>query len=75
MTYDANDNTFSDGTNTYTWDARNWLVSADGTGASFSYDPLGRRVSKTILSTTTNFLYDGANAVEESAIIARSASA
>jgi RHS repeat-associated protein len=40
-------------------------VSADNNGASFSYDPLGRRVAKTVMSTTTNFLYDGANAVQE----------
>jgi RHS repeat-associated protein len=28
-------------------------------------NPLGRRVSKTLMSSTTNFLYDGANAVQE----------
>src|ERR1035437_2624623 len=64
MTYDANGSTRSDGMNSYGWDARNRLASADNNGASFSYDPLGRRVSKTVLSTTTNFLYDGANAVQ-----------
>src|ERR1035441_239310 len=65
MTYDLNGNTLNDGTNSYVWDARNRLVSADGNGASFAYDPLGRRVSKTISSTTTGFLYDGVNAIEE----------
>ncbi|MGB9406932.1 MAG: hypothetical protein WCA89_05310 [Terracidiphilus sp.] len=65
MTYDANGSTLSDGTNTYVWDARNRLVSADNNGATFAYDPLGRRVAKTILSTNTNFLYDGANPVQE----------
>jgi len=65
MTYDANGNTLADGMNSYVWDARNRLASADNNGASFAYDPLGRRVSKTVLSTTTNFLYDGANAVQE----------
>jgi RHS repeat-associated protein len=65
MTYDANGNTLADGMNSYVWDARNRLASADNSGAVFSYDPLGRRVSKTVLSTTTNFLYDGANAVQE----------
>ena len=65
MTYDANGNTLSDGMNTYVWDARNRLVSADSNAATFAYDPLGRRVSKKIQSTTTNFLYDGANAVQE----------
>jgi len=66
MTYDLNGSTLNDGMNSYVWDARNRLASADNNGASFAYDPLGRRVSKTILSTTTNFLYDGVNAVQES---------
>ena len=65
MTYDANGSTLSDGMNTYVWDACNRLSSADNNAAAFAYDPLGRRVSKTFLSTTTNFLYDGANPVQE----------
>jgi len=65
MTYDLNGNTLNDGMNSYVWDARNRLASADNNGAVFSYDPLGRRVSKTVMTTTTNFLYDGANAVQE----------
>jgi len=65
MSYDLNGNTLNDGMNSYVWDARNNLVSADSSGATFSYDPLGRRMSKTMLSTTTNFLYDGANPVQE----------
>jgi RHS repeat-associated protein len=63
LTYDANGNLTNDGTNTYTWDARNRLVSM--TGASFVYDPLGRRVTKTISGTSTSFLYDGQNPVQE----------
>ena len=65
MTYDLDGNTLSDGTNTYTWDARNRLVSADNNAAGFAYDPLGRRTAKTLLSATTGFLYDGPNAVQE----------
>jgi YD repeat-containing protein len=65
MTYDANGNTLSDGMNTYTWDERNRLASADNNGATFAYDPVRRRVSKTILSANTNFLYDGPNVVQE----------
>ena len=65
MTYDLNGNTLNDGTNTYTWDARNRLVSADSNAASFSYDPLGRRVGKTLLAGSTSFLYDGVNPVQE----------
>ena len=65
MTYDANGNTLSDGTNAYTWDARNRLVSANSGGVAFNYDPLGRRMSSTLLSTTTSYLYDWFNAVQE----------
>jgi len=65
MTYDANGNTLADGMNSYSWDARNRLVSADNNSASFSYDPLGRRTAKKLLSTTTGFLYGDANALQE----------
>jgi RHS repeat-associated protein len=65
LTYDSNGNLTSDGTNTYTWNARNQLVSiSGGVTAMFQYDPFGRRVSKTI-SGTTQFLYDGVNPVQE----------
>lgn len=65
LTYDANGNLTTDGTNTYTWNARNQLVSiSGGASASFQYDPFGRRVSKTI-GGTTQYLYDGANPVQE----------
>ena len=66
LTYDLNGNLTSDGTNTYTWDARNRLVSiGGGTAASFQYDPLGRRTRKTINSVQTGFFYDGLNPVQE----------
>jgi RHS repeat-associated protein len=64
--YDANGNMTSDGTHSYTWDARNHLTSIDaGNTASFAYDPFGRRVSKAILGTTTTFIYDKGDAVQE----------
>ena len=66
LTYDDNGSLTGDGTNSYTWDARNRMTSM--TGASFVYDPLGRRVSKTISSTTTSYLYDGVNPVQELAV-------
>ncbi len=45
LAYDANGNLTSDGTNTYTWNARNQLVTiSGGASASFQYDPFGRRV-------------------------------
>ena len=52
-TYDSNGNMFSDGTNSYVWNARNQLVSMNMSAQSFQYDPIGRRVAKTILTTTS----------------------
>jgi hypothetical protein len=65
MTYDLNGNTLYDGMNSYTWDARNRQASTVSNGASLVYDPLGRRVGKTLLPGTINFLYDGANPIQE----------
>src|SRR5204862_3631531 len=36
-----------------------------GSAASFQYDAFGRRTGKTIAGSSTGFLYDGANAVQE----------
>jgi RHS repeat-associated protein len=67
LTYDANGSLIGDGVNTYTWDARNRLVAINGTSitASFGYDALGRRWNKAINGTSTQFLYDGLNPVQE----------
>jgi RHS repeat-associated protein len=66
FTYDANGNLTNDGSRTYTWDARNQLASLTGpVNGSFAYDGVGRRRSKTIGGTTTQFLYDGLNPVQE----------
>ena len=66
LTYDANGNLTADGSLGYGWDSRNRLISLTGAAtASFAYDATGRRTGKTINGTTTNFLYDGANAVQE----------
>jgi len=66
LTYDANGNLTADGSLGYGWDSRNRLISLTGAAtASFAYDATGRRNGKTINGTTTNFLYDGANAVQE----------
>lgn len=65
LSYDANGNLTNDGTNTYTWSARNQLVGISGAvSANFRYDALGRRVSKTV-SGTTQYLYDGMSPIEE----------
>ena len=64
--YDKNGNMTSDGTSTYTWDARDQLSSVIGaTPATFQYDTQRRRLAKTIGSTTTAFMYDGDNFVQE----------
>jgi RHS repeat-associated protein len=66
LTYDQNGNQTNDGTNTYTWDARNRLTNiSGGVTASFSYDVLGRRVSKTISGETTQFLYSANDIVSD----------
>ena len=54
--------------NTYTWNARNQLTQISQGGnaqLSFNYDAMGRRISKTVQGTATQFLYDGDNAVQE----------
>jgi RHS repeat-associated protein len=66
FTYDTNGNLASDGTKTYTWNARNELTGiSGGVSASFAYDGFGRRRSKTVSGTTTQFLYDRLNPVQE----------
>ena len=47
----------SDGTNTYTFDARHHLTAISGAvAASFVYDAFGRRMKKVVAGTTTQFL-------------------
>lgn len=66
FSYDLNGNLTGDGTNTYSWDARNQLSSiSGGVSASFGYDGVGRRKTKTIGSSQTGFVYDGLNFVQE----------
>ncbi len=66
FSYDPNGNLASDGLTSYLWNARNELTGlAGGLTASFGYDGLGRRRTKTVGGTGTGFLYDGVNAVQE----------
>jgi RHS repeat-associated protein len=66
LTYDLNGNLTSDGTNAYTWTARNQLATISGpVPASFVYDDVGRRMRKTINSAITDVLYDGLNPIQE----------
>jgi RHS repeat-associated protein len=52
---------------TYAWDGRNRLksVTAPGLSASFDYDALGRRTSRTLNGVTTRYVYDGLQAFGE----------
>ena len=66
LQYDANGNLASDGVNTYQWDVRNRLIGIGGSAtATFAYDPLSRRVSKTINGAMTKFVYDRLNIAQE----------
>jgi RHS repeat-associated protein len=66
LSYDLNGNLTGDGTNTYSWDARNHLASiSGGTTASFVFDAFGRRMNKDINGLITQFEYDGFNPVQE----------
>ena len=66
LAYDANGNLTGDGLNTYVWDSRNRLVEiTGGVSASFRYDPLGRRSSKTVNAILSQYMYDGNNVVAE----------
>lgn len=69
LQYDADGNLTNDGTNTYTWNARNQLTQVSQNGVaqlSYAYDAMGRRTSKAVQGgTPTQFLYDGAKAVQE----------
>jgi len=51
----------------FSWNARDQLTAISGgpVPATFAYDAFGRRAGKTINGTTTNFVYDGDNPVQE----------
>jgi YD repeat-containing protein len=66
LTYDTNGNLTNDGTNTYTWNARNQLSSiTGGVSASFAYDAKNRRTNRTVNSMSVGYLHDGDNPVQE----------
>jgi RHS repeat-associated protein len=66
VTYDLNGNLLNDGTNSYTWDARNRLTGIAGPiTATFEYDAIGHRTRKTIDGWLTDFVHDGINPVTE----------
>ena len=68
FTYDANGNLTSDGTNSYTYDVENRLVTMTGASgtATLRYDPLGRLFESTSQSGfITRYHYDGDELVAE----------
>ncbi|MBP6014625.1 MAG: RHS repeat protein [Alphaproteobacteria bacterium] len=67
LTYDLNGNLTSDGTWTFSYDAENHLTSATKSGAtvSYTYDALGRRQTKTVNGTLTNYLSAGDEEIGE----------
>jgi RHS repeat-associated protein len=66
LAYDPNGNLTSNGMTSYTWNARNQLSAlSGGMVASFQYDGLRRRQSKTIGGTTAGFLDDGLTLVQD----------
>jgi RHS repeat-associated protein len=67
LTYDQNGNLTSDGTWTFAYDAENRLLSATKTGSTitYTYDALGRRQTKTVNGTLTNYLSAGDEEIAE----------
>jgi YD repeat-containing protein len=68
--YDANGNLTSDGVWTYGYDSENRLVSAKRTAApavtaTYGYDPLGRRRTKTVNGVVTRYLSVGDQEIAE----------
>ncbi len=67
LTYDLNGNLTGDGVNTYTFDRENKLTSATtpANNVAYIYDPLGRRVEKSVDGAVTNYLQDGDEEIAE----------
>ncbi len=70
MTYDNNGSleTVTEGDQTtYTWDVRDRLtnIASPSVTASFGYDATNRRTAKTIAGSSTTFLHDGLDIIEE----------
>jgi RHS repeat-associated protein len=68
LSHDASGNLKTKGQTTYQWDVRDRLIGISGSGvtASFSYDALGRRTSKTVNGQTLGYQYDGADIIQDS---------
>lgn len=69
ISWDAEGRLQSDATRTYLWNDIGELkeIRDTATGnvlASFAYDPIGRRIAKTVGATTTRYLHDGDNPIQ-----------
>jgi YD repeat-containing protein len=60
ISYDLNGNMLSDGSNVFTWNARDQVAALNS--VSLQYDAVGRRIQN---APGKSFLYDGANAAQE----------
>ncbi len=68
VNHDNNGNLSAEGGMAFSYNARNQLISVtqgQTTLASFLYDGLGRRIEKVLSGTTTRFVYDGWNLLQE----------
>ena len=67
LTYDGNGNLTGDGVDTFAYDTENHLLSASALGntISYTYDPLGRRASKTVNGTATAYIDAGDEEIAE----------
>lgn len=68
LSFDDDGNLIGDGARTYVWNSRRQLAQIQQGAtvvASYEYDALGRRIGRTEGGQTTQYLYDGADAVQE----------
>jgi RHS repeat-associated protein len=64
--YDAAGNVTNDGAHAYTYDAENRVVNVDGgVTAQYKYDYQKRRVTKTVGSSWTHYIWEGAQVIGE----------
>jgi RHS repeat-associated protein len=67
LSYDGNGNTAQKGTQHFTYDYRNQLISSTDltTSVDYKYDAFGRRIEKSIGSNTTKYFYSANQVIEE----------
>jgi len=67
VTYDARGNLLSDGVSSFGWDAKNRLITVANpqNTSSYAYDPLNRRIRKTVNGIATDYVLDGTREIAE----------